>query len=275
MPEISYPDPYNSYEEIIENKETRVIMSEWNVDVKPLVDFERKIGLIWSAKSACSLSVLWFFAVTGRLREALEHNKWPHAYRGEVFNHLQFTLARDNHLTSAETRWVRVMRDPFKRAVSSYRHFLLHDIERDQGGAFLGAPVNERGLSFNEFLTYLETRDIKLCDIHLRQQWTSVEKSCLQPTIINADTSDLEQKLSSIFKIDQENTRLFTESRDWIFPLHNAKIEKMPHINSSNIMKREQVFEKWPGVSAFDNIKTRKMVHKIYAEDYRRFSLVI
>ncbi len=275
MPKVALTDADNHGGKVIRNKETREIMSEWPVDVKPLIDFDKKMGLIWSAKSACSLSVLWFFAVTGRLREALAHDKWPHVYRGEVFNHLQFTQARDNRLTSAQTRWVRVMRDPFKRAVSSYRHFLLHDIEREQGTAFFGAPVEERGLSFDEFLTYLETRDINLCDIHLRQQWTAVEEFCLQPTIINADTSDVEQKLFSIFKADEENIQLFIECRDWIFPFHNAKVEKIPDVNSSTVIKKGQVIEKWPGFLAFENTRTREMVRKIYDEDYRRFNSFI
>lgn len=259
----------------MQNNETRNILTTWPSGVMPLVDFDKKLGLIWSAKSACSLSVLWFFAVTGHIQAAWALAKWPHKYRGEVFNGLQFAAAEHNSLASADTKWVRVMRDPFKRAVSSYRHFLLFDLERAEADAFFGEPVNERGLSFEEFLAYLETRDINQCDIHLRQQWVTGEECCLQPVMINADTSDVESILFGILKPDDESMKIFYECKDWLFPLHNARIEEMPDINSSYILKRKRILKKWPGFAAFDNVTTRKMVGKIYHEDYERFGSVI
>ena len=266
----------------MENKKIRVIMRKWphdvkplvNFEMKPLVNFEMKIGLIWPAKSACTFSILWFFAITGQLHKVWTYDKWPHSYRGEVFNKNILFTAWWKQLKSSETHWIRVMRDPFKRAVSSYRHFLLHDLERERVSKFLGSPVNERGLSFQEFLGYLETRDIKECDIHFRQQWEDGEEFCLNPTIINADRSDIERILFKIQKIDDKYIKLFLEIKEFLSH-HNAVIEKIPGINSSIIIKRTDITEKWPGFSAFDDAKTRKLVEKIYCEDYERFSAFI
>ena len=275
MPRVLVHQPDTICEKAINNKETRVIMSEWPVDVKPLVDFDKNIGLIWSAKSACSLSVLWFFAVTGHIQKAWAHDQWPHAYRGEVFNELQFIEAQNSLLVSSDTRWVRVMRDPFKRAVSSYRHFLLHDLEREQATDFLGTPVDKRGISFEEFLSYVETRDINKCDIHIRQQWAEGEESCLNTKTINADTENLESVLFSFMRPDENSLSIFSQCKDWMFPFHNAKIEENFSVSSKTIIRKDCILEKWPGFSAFDNARTRENVRKIYHQDYERFERFI
>ena len=89
----------------------------------PLLFPPRGVGLIWSAKSACTTSILWYLAVAGLLKEALAYDPWPHNYRQKVLpesaRYQAWLMNTDPH----KLAWVRVIRDPYKHAVlqNAYR----------------------------------------------------------------------------------------------------------------------------------------------------------
>lgn len=247
------------------------LIEKWPRNILPLVDFDRKIGLIWTARSACSLSVLWYYAITGQIEDAVNFNPWPHKFRQKKLNQIIIEKAKSSPLKTQDITWVRVMRDPFKRAISSYRHFVKHLIEEEKVDALFGIKTRELGLSFEEFLQYLSTTQIQMCDLHFRQQWCDAEEFCQKVKIINADRSDLKKSLLGQMVPDQKNLNIFEEREIYINKIHVSKISNIQNLNSKTKITKQQIADGWPEEKAFDNKYTRALVRKIYAEDYSRF----
>lgn len=248
-------------------------INNWSQDTLPIVDFDGKIGLVWSARSACSLSVFWYFAVTNQIQEALDFDEWPHKYREHVLAGVTTKKAKSSTLGTKDISWVRVMRDPFERSISSYRHFVENVPEENLVREFFDYDVKEKGVSFEGFLNYVKSRDVKTCDIHFRQQWCETEYFCPNAKIVNADKTDLKSFLFNVKEPIDKNQPLFEESEKYIFNNHIAKIgqSREKEIDSKTIMPASHIRILWPGKTAFDTPETRAIVREIYAEDYLRF----
>lgn len=168
-----------------------------NVDLSlrhPLFHPSFPTVLFWSEKSGCTTVAKWFFAQVGCLDKALAYSPWVHSYRTEVHSrqsgyHRQVREA----LLSGKYRAVKVVRDPSRRAVSSFM------VLAESGAVIPGAhwvkdywAIVERwlarhgrdpgaGLSFMEHLALVQTmqaRRAKL-DGHLAPQYLRNEESVL------------------------------------------------------------------------------------------------
>ncbi|MBK8980228.1 MAG: sulfotransferase family 2 domain-containing protein [Planctomycetes bacterium] len=137
-----------------------------------MIDHERRIALLWSAKAGCTFAIKWFLHHLGHLPAALYYHPWIHRYRTEVYYraHDYQTHVLDV-LTDPGLQTVKIVRNPFSRAVSSYVHALVH--RYDDGGLerFLGRPVTtEQRFTFREFVSYLESLTLTRCNVHHRLQ---------------------------------------------------------------------------------------------------------
>lgn len=92
----------------------------------PLIDEEHRLGVIWSQKSASAVLALWFFAVTGRIDAMLAQDPWPHDHRIRLFHEGGGFEPYVRFIGRPDVRWIRVVRDPYRRAVSMYRHVLSY-----------------------------------------------------------------------------------------------------------------------------------------------------
>ena len=89
-------------------------------------------------------------------------------------------------------RVVKLVRNPFSRAVSSYLMAIRAGYENAAMANFLNRPVdNSRGFSFKEFLDYLGSIDRRCCNIHHRLQVHPAEEAGLvcPHTIIHLEDS--------------------------------------------------------------------------------------
>ncbi|MGE0653919.1 MAG: hypothetical protein AB7P12_19555, partial [Alphaproteobacteria bacterium] len=59
------------------------LMLDPRQEPRPLLLGEGKIGIVWSAKSACTTVLLWYLWHRDLLHAARAHHNWPHRFRNE------------------------------------------------------------------------------------------------------------------------------------------------------------------------------------------------
>jgi len=166
--------------------------------IKPLIDPERRFMVVWSPKSACTTTLIWFLTATGLGEEARRLNPWPHRYRSGVLYRMP-VYRRITDPEIARMRRIRVIRDPIDRAVSSFRHAVSMGYADEEIGAFLGRTIDpEATFSFREFIAYLEAADIERTNPHHRVQFQWIERSHPPTDVINITKSDLFTELNRI-----------------------------------------------------------------------------
>ena len=160
------------------------------------------IAVMWSPKAACTTVVSWAFQHNGLLQEALGFNPWIHCYRLHHYQKTERYLRRLRHFGQHARYVVKVVRNPFDRAVSSFIHAYRNDYEDLALREILGRPVDrERRFSFREFVELLERSDLNRCNAHHRLQSTPLERHVvfeLKPHRIIKIEDGLERALSDI-----------------------------------------------------------------------------
>lgn len=149
----------------------------------PLVREGFPVVCCWSAKAGCTTLLKWFLQHNGLLEEATRHADWIHNYRTELLIQDPAYESRCHRLVRCDgVRVIKVIRDPAKRAVSSYLHYLRADQQEWPGAIMLRGwkAANglgaQKGVSFQQFLQFgrdLE-RHRKPREPHVRPQYDSV-----------------------------------------------------------------------------------------------------
>lgn len=164
--------------------------------IRPLVDPQMRFLVVWSAKSACTTTLIWFLHATGQAEAARRLDDWPHRYRsGVLYRSPVYYRMKDEDV--GRMRRLRVFRDPLDRAVSSYRHAVSMGYADAELAAFLRRPIDpEATFSFREFVDYLETVDIARTNPHHRQQNQPIEAAFPATDVINITRQDLFTELN-------------------------------------------------------------------------------
>lgn len=143
---------------------------------RPLINHELKLVILWNPKCGCTFISKWFFHHLGHLKAALDYNPWIHNYRIEVFQKSEY-LKKVSIKEVLNYRFIKVIRNPFERTISSYIHFLKM-INAKHKGAIDLIPDNKyvsNTYSFSEFLTLLEATDLKATNSHWKPQLHPLE----------------------------------------------------------------------------------------------------
>lgn len=169
----------------------------------PLIDPNHRMLVSWSAKSACTHVLVWHFDRLGLLEEAEAYHSWLHRYREEKYHSSTWYQAARRLVEREDTvswTFVKVVRDPVRRCISSYRHALKHGYEDALMSRKLGREIGHiTGFSFETFLDYLARINLHKCNIHHRVQRHSLDLlPYRQVFLINIDREDLDAALSRI-----------------------------------------------------------------------------
>lgn len=195
----------------------------------PLINPDRRIMVYWSPKSACTSVYVWFAALGGFVDEVQSFNaKAPHQHRTKVFNRSAF-FQRGIGMDPAELRVVKVLRDPFDRAVSIYRHALKTGFAEGDMGAFSGGRLTAAGgYSFHQFLDLVEALDLGRANIHYRPQ-LHVHESVRRPDrIINISKEDMFGALND-FAVSCGLAPVDLADFDWLRAIeHGRKAKSQP-----------------------------------------------
>ncbi len=254
--------------------EVATLLLEPRYDPRPLLLGSAKLGIIWSAKSACTTVLLWYFWHRNLLQTARAYSGWPHVYRNRVLYAEETYGAWAAEVEAGGWTWVRVICDPYKRAVSSYRHALVNGYENRRMSRRLKRPP-EQSYSFEEFLDYLLQIDVTICNLHHKQQFHPLEQRVTPSRIINADKEELMQGLAGIdagLDTPHEPREALLAAIAEIGSAHHARRSAADLDCSTVLLTRQDAVGEWPGYACFLNDSTRKKIAKIYAVDLRRYA---
>lgn len=243
---------------------------------RPLINSEKKLIVLWSPKSACTTTYVWFSKVSGFLDEVRSYDPWPHRHRMEVFYlSSPYTAAMDSDLS--EYRALRVIRDPLSRAASMFR-FALHSRAADDAieqwsSNRLGF---EKGISFQQFLDFLASRDMRSCNPHFRPQFHACEKMLDNRTIINISRQNLFEELNR-FEAQSGWPKTDFTSMEWLHALEGPRMARQS-IRHTGVADEMPIARnsKWSGKNfpSYGQLLTnaaRDKIHSTYAIDFETY----
>ncbi len=240
----------------------------------PLVNLEKRFGVFWSPKSACTSTVIWFIHTMGRAAEARRFNEWPHEWRMHVYSHEPKFLTA---IAAFDATWptLRVIRDPYQRATSIYRHVLQYRLEAERIAAFLKRDIRAGGFSFVEFLEFLAASKLDALNPHVRVQRKPLESEARVTHVVNVSRRDLFGALESF---ERELGLRPTGIRDnaWLKDVEGPRRTRAVDFDGdlSNV-RHPPAFARdgaeWPRHKAFLTPQTRALIEKIYAIDFAAY----
>jgi hypothetical protein len=247
------------------------------VQPAPLINLPDGFGVLWSAKSASKAVMFWFLTRLGLLEQALVYPEpggpKPHNFREDVLSQTADYRRWRKTCDPATLKWLRIIRNPYSRAVSSYRHALSFGYEDNKIKTCLGLSVADRGLSFQEFLDYLLMVDIANCNNHHRQQWHPIESHVTPYKVVNLDKEDLLIALDT-FDTEIGLPPVSPETREGMLiswqresRRHHKRTERVDDCYA-RVFTRAEAKEALPGYSGFLNAETRSKIERIYVKDF-------
>lgn len=161
----------------------------------PLIDHQNKLLIYWSPKSACTSVYVWFSAFAGFVDEVSRSH--PHRHRILIFNKSAF-YAKGLETDPDELFAVKVLRDPYARAVSIYRHALGTGFADDDiRSAYGGKLTRKEGFSFQKFLDLVVKVGFTESNPHYRPQTMRRDLIRKADYIINISKQDLFSELNA------------------------------------------------------------------------------
>ena len=242
----------------------------------PLVSLENKLIVLWSAKSACTTAYVWFAGLCGFVDEMRQHHVWPHNHRTSIY------YGSDGYRSSlrsdlSQCHVLKIIRDPYSRAVSIYRHALQTKFaEADMKRFSRGKLDASTGYSFQQFLDLVVSLDRKRCNIHYRPQRHPYELVRKADTIINISKADLFKSLNE-FEAARGYAITDFHALDWLHSLEGPRrakamamdadrVDEMPF--SRHMVRNLKLFP------PYDRLLTplaRAKIEKIYKDDFEAY----
>jgi hypothetical protein len=249
------------------------LLSQRIYEPRPLLFFPKNLGIIWSAKSACTKVVAWYFKMNNLLHAANFYHDWPHKYREEVLYQSDVYQRWLSKADAATIRWVQFGRDPVRRTLSSYRHNLRYGYADPLIGGSIGRRVDrDTGYSLNEFLRYLEKQDLfGKCDIHIKAQVHPLTKDA---RIINIDNTNMYESMNQIedeIGIPKTDFAQHPKFRS-IDDTHNARTLTSGYIDPEQRFSRAEAGGAWPITVETVPVDIVSRIKNLYSIDVDVFS---
>lgn len=234
----------------------------------PLYSKAHDLALLWSAKAGCTFAVKWFFFQVGRLNEALSYDAWIHNYRDHFCGAKEYGEEIEG-ICARETRVVKVVRNPYERAVSSYLMAVRAGYENECLAHFLKRPVNNNeGISFHEFVDYLGTLDLRACDIHHRLQIHSAEE---QGFLVVRHLIRLEESFFAIPQCEKEMGLRTSNLAGLRSSEHNTYRKEWIEYWGEVRLYRHLGSRMFPETANFYTDELREKVARLYAIDFDEY----
>jgi len=247
-------------------------------DPRPLIHPGKRMIVVFSPKSACTSAVIWFFHQLGHGKAARDYASWPHRYRTEIYYKSRLyrnAFARD----LSKFQLVRIIRDPFERAVSSFRHVQKGGLADKAMGKILGRrDMATAGLSFSEFLDFLERCNLNTCDPHFRVQRHPIEDRLPTSHLINASTENLFSRLNEV-EADFDLPITDFEKLEWLRKLNpghshvEATLVPVEDVYTHRFTREDARSGSWPGYAAFLTPVARERLARLYVTDIKAYGI--
>ncbi|UOQ84881.1 sulfotransferase family 2 domain-containing protein [Gracilibacillus salinarum] len=213
--------------------------------------------------------IKWYFYHIGLLQTALDYDPWVHKYRENQFYKQQdYKEKVRKDLLKGEKEVYKLVRDPYKRAVSSF----LSMIGNDQICQSVFPEVST-GISFKQFLYRVKQIGISndKIDHHIAEQYIDGEEHFIDRYI---KLEEFNQQITLIEK--QFNLTASPLSEITRSPHHIKQITKETKgIHFSDVPITIKDFNNIPKYDQFYDEEAKQLVASLYAKDFQTFGYTI
>ena len=232
----------------------------------------KDIAILWSAKSGCTLAVKWFFYQRGELETAQDYSPWIHDYRIQVYRQSNAYKMGVHRAEYGKMRYVRFVRNPFSRAVSSYLH-MVRTVGNDEFhrpfNEFLGRDIEkDSNATFREFVDFLSDIDVQDCDIHYRQQAHQIEVNKLIDVDCVVHLENIERELVAVtrrYGLKPSSVSELSSSH------HNTRRSVVRDSFVGDIPHHRTEEDVYPDYRDFYDSELIERITDIYANDFGRY----
>ncbi len=230
-------------------------------EITALIDPVNKVVMDWSPKVGCTILTKMFFRQMGILEKALEYHSWIHEYRMHVFNKETPTHLSD--ILNPENFTFKVVRNPYKRAVSAYIHTMKKSVMHPPVAGIL--KRKDANISFEQFVEFLFKSDLTTCDHHYALQKKYIEfdhPGCFRKIV------HLENLDQGIREVNQEGKQHFDLTG--LSSHHHAAITN-GFIKNADQIRWSDLAEQIPPHLSFFNTELADKVQHLYKEDFKDY----
>ncbi len=234
---------------------------------RPLYTPENRLALFFSAKAGCTFGIKWFLFQAGQLKAANFYSNWIHRYRTEVFYEAAAYKNNVKNLLEQETRAVKITRNPYSRAVSSFLHAVRTGYDDEGLERFLRRKLKDDKLSFREFVNYLEKINVERCNIHHRlQQHRAEQVGAVVPRIVQLEGSaDALPALEQEWSLRKSNLAQLRRSG------HHTERAPVGSFMGDFVFSSATAEKSLPVLHEFYDDDLQQRVAKIYAKDFQAY----
>ncbi|GKU80695.1 sulfotransferase family 2 domain-containing protein [Niallia sp. NCCP-28] len=232
----------------------------------PVYSKDFPIILFWSPKSGCTSILKWFFFQIDLLQKDIQQD--PHKYLFTFQNQPDYRKELMEQLSEGKIATYKLVRNPYKRAVSSFLYTVQQDYEplRKEFESIKNFFNNQTdGISFKQFLFYIKKVgcDLESIDFHIARQYIKNEeifvKNYIQLENFNAQIREIERHYNL------KHSPLSEISNHYH---HFAPKMTLTGNFAETIISKKMLEEFIPDYKSFYDKETAELVRDIYNEDF-------
>lgn len=230
----------------------------------PLFSTDFPYVLLWVPKNGCTIVNKWFMYHIGAAGDLSQLNvEMTHNYRDFVLRKRSgYEDELKEELINGEKKIVKIVRNPYRRAVSSFYHALSGEWLLTQ----LGSTITE-GMSFKDYLFKLKSfgESIHVLDKHIAPQYTIGEE---QAPICYVKLENLQQELIKLERLAGLKASPMNEiARSSHHFSSRMKLEGDYANRVINFANDEEDLPDLPTANSLFNEETKALVEEIFAVD--------
>ncbi|HHL0974610.1 TPA: sulfotransferase family 2 domain-containing protein [Bacillus cereus] len=232
--------------------------------------------LFWSQKSGCTSLALWFFYQINLLETALEgyeDSEYIHNYEFSIYkSDVTYQDKLINTLQNKQTNAYKLVRDPYKRAISAFLFFIpFFEIQHPHWNPIKRYLYNNenspKGFSFKQFLYYLQyNKEIDIAvDPHYAQQYVPGEEEFVTNYIYLENFDTTIRALEMKYNLKQAPLHILTNSK------HHQSGKLLYEGNYADVDITDPLFPLFPTYQSFYDKETLELIHSIFYQDFKTY----
>jgi len=246
----------------------------FKIEPVPIFYPEKRLILLWNAKAGCTFAIKWMFSQMGLLQEAVKYHNWVHKYRRDIYyaskqHQIGIELF---HKEPASFNTIKIVANPFKRAVRSYIQACIHEYEDAKLTEYLQREINPYNrFSFREFANYLTSIDVKRCNVHHKTQTSEAERKGYFNSIYIVKLEEsmkeipLLEKIFNLVKVDIQKLRNS--------PHHRPKYQTSEFVGDTVMNEIFKVRKPTiPDYKQFYDTEIKAIIADVYKEDFKQYN---
>ncbi len=251
------------------------------INRQPLYSEKLPFILLWSQRAGCTNLTKWFFFQIGLYKKAIEYHSSVHVYKHNIYFRQQGYLHKiRDELTNNKLEIIKLVRDPYKRAVSSFLTFSSYCYSSKPKGSrmyqdwislnnlfYKSKPY--KGMTFKKYLNFLDTvgPSVTNVDGHLAQQYIEGEEHLKMKYIKVEDYFEDIKRLESKYNLKESPYSITSQQKHH----HGAKMSLNGDFSNVIITSEMLLSEQLPTYESFYDRENMELCEKIFKKDIERY----